>query len=77
MKNVFYQFVRQNNNALVFRGCFDAIYAETSRRNGYVVYLDTEIEKAKDDFKVAKDKVVKSGKTWLSSDFAKKLLKHK
>jgi hypothetical protein len=43
--------------------------------NGLVVFKDTEIETAKANFLVDKNRVVKNGKTWKNNPLSKKLIK--
>lgn len=50
-------------------------YYNAEIENGIVVFKDSEINTANDNFLVQKNRVVKSGKTWLNSELAKKLLK--
>ena len=74
MKPHFYSFYRSTIGNLKFKGIFEMKYYYDEISNGLVVFKDSEIENAKDNFLVDKNRVVKNGKTWLSSSLAKKLI---
>ncbi len=50
-------------------------YYDSEIENGIIVFKDSEIDGAKANFLVDKNRVVKTGKTWKNSNLAKKLLK--
>lgn len=70
-----YSFVKTVNGNLRFKGVYLMKYYADEVSNGIVVFKDTEIENAKDNFLVDKNRVVKSGKTWKNNPLSKKLMK--
>jgi hypothetical protein len=60
----YFKFKRTNVGSLILIGKFSYEYYSESNDGG-VMYSENEIENVKDDFIVNKNRVVKSGKTWL------------
>jgi hypothetical protein len=50
-------------------------YYDLEIANGLTVFKDTEIETAKNNFLVDKNRVVKNGITWKNNPLSKKLIK--
>ena len=75
MENHFYSFYKFTNGSLRFKGVFSMEYFNDEIENGLVVFKHNEIETAKADFLVEKNRVVKNGKTWNNNPFIKKLIK--
>ena len=75
MEAHFYSFVKTVNGNLRFKGIYLMKYYADEITNGMVVFKDTEIETAKFNFLVDKNRVVKSGKTWKNNPLSKKLMK--
>lgn len=69
-----YSFDRCINGNLRFKGRYAMKHYEGEIANNIVVYKDSEIETSKDSFLIQGNRVVKTGKTWLNSELAKKLL---
>jgi hypothetical protein len=74
MKTHIYSFYKCVNGNLRFKGIYPIKYYNDEIENGLVVFKDTEIEKAKSNFLVDKNRVVKNGSTWKNSNLAKKLI---
>ena len=70
-----YSFAKCLNGNLKFKGIYLMKYYNTEIANGIVVFKDTEIETAKSNFLVDKNRVVKTGSAWKNSNLAKKLIK--
>ena len=70
-----YSFNKTTNGNLRFKGIYLMKYYADEIANGIVVFKDTEIESAKANFLVDKNRVVKSGKTWKNNPLSKKLMK--
>ena len=75
MEAHFYSFIKTVNGNLRFKGIYLMKYYADEIANGIVVLKDTEIEIAKANFLVDKNRVVKSGKTWKNNTLSKKLMK--
>ena len=69
-----YSFYKCVNGNLKFKGIFSMKYYDSETENGLVVFKNDEIETAKANFLVDKNRVVKNGKTWKNSNLAKKLI---
>jgi hypothetical protein len=69
-----YSFYKCVNGNLKFKGIFSMKYYDSEIENGLVVFKNDEIETAKANFLVDKNRVVKNGKTWKNSNLAKKLI---
>ena len=74
MESHFYSFYKCVNGNLKFKGIYLMKYYNSEIENGLVVFKDTEIETAKSNFLVDKNRVVKTGATWKNSNLAKKLI---
>jgi hypothetical protein len=70
-----YSFNKTLIGNLRFKGIYLMKYYDDEIANGVVVFKDTEIETAKANFLVDKNRVVKSGKTWKNNPSSKKLMK--
>lgn len=70
-----YSFYQCVNGNLKFKGIYLMKYYNDEIENGLVVFKDTEIETAKANFVVDKNRVVKTGATWKNSNLAQKLIK--
>lgn len=70
-----YSFVKCINGNLKFKGVYLMRYYDSEIENGIIVFKDSEIDNAKANFLVDKNRVVKTGKTWKNSNLSKKLLK--
>ncbi len=70
-----YSFYKTVNGNLRFKGIYLMKYYDDEIANGVVVFKNTEIETAKDNFLVDKNRVVKNGKTWKNNQLSKKLMK--
>lgn len=73
----FYSFHRCINGNLRFKGKYLMKYIQSEIDNNIVVFKDSEIELAKDNFLIQGNRVVKLGNTWLNSELTKKLLKQR
>ena len=76
-KPCIYSFHRCINGNLRFKGKYSPEFYTSEQNNNIVVFKDTEIETAKDNFLIQGNRVVKVGKTWLNSELTKKLLKQR
>lgn len=72
-----YSFEKCINGNLRFKGIYLMKYYADEIANGIVVFKDTEIETAKANFLVDKNRVVKLGKTWKNSILAKELMRER
>jgi len=70
-----YSFYKCVNGNLKFKGIYLMKYYSSEIENGLVVFKNDEIENAKANFLVDKNRVVKTGSTWKNSNLAKKLMK--
>jgi len=75
MESYIYSFYKCVNGNLRFKGIFSINYYNSEIENGLIVFKYTEIETAKANFYVDKNRIVKNGKTWKNSNLAKKLIK--
>lgn len=71
----FYSFYKNINGNLKFKGVYLMEYYDSEIEKGIVVFKDSEIETAKDNFLVDKNRIVKNGSTWKKNQLSKKLIK--
>jgi hypothetical protein len=69
-----YSFYKCVNGNLRFKDIYLMKYYDAEIENGLVVFKNDEIETAKANFLVDKNRVVKIGLTWKNSNLAKKLI---
>ena len=66
----FYKFNRSNLGNLMFWGKLEMKYYDIQEDG--IIFKDTEIETAKDNFLVDRTRTVKSGKSWLNNHLKSK-----
>jgi len=71
----FYSFDTTTSGNLLLKGVYDIKYYDTENFIGCVKFTQHEIENAKGNFLVDRNRVVKNGKTWINNKSAQKRIK--